>query len=156
MLAADKLLVRPARSGDAEAIVQVHLTARAAAAMPLGIHPDQAVREWLTRRIEVDEVWVAVDADVIVGYVRFTDAWLNDLYISPSCARRGIGSKLLQVVKAQRPAGFSLWVFEMNAPARAFYARHGLVEREHTDGAANEERTPDLRMSWEAPAETQQ
>ena len=39
-------------------------------------------------------------------------------------------------------------MFESNAPARAFYARHGLVEREHTDGSENEERAPDLRMAW--------
>ena len=33
-------------------------------------------------------------------------------------------------------------------PARAFYARHGLVELERTDGSGNEERAPDLRMAW--------
>ncbi len=33
-------------------------------------------------------------------------------------------------------------------PARAFYARHGLVELERTDGAGNEERAPDIRMAW--------
>lgn len=36
----------------------------------------------------------------------------------------------------------------MNTPARAFYARHGLVELERTDGSGNEERTPDLKMAW--------
>ena len=51
-------------------------------------------------------------------------------------------------MKARRPRGFALWVFESNAPARAFYARHGLLELEHTDGADNQERSPDLRMAW--------
>ena len=55
---------------------------------------------------------------------------------------------LLDLVKAMRPGGFSLWVFESNTPAQAFYTRHGLVEREHTDGSGNEEREPDLRMEW--------
>jgi chorismate mutase len=55
---------------------------------------------------------------------------------------------LLELAKAQRPDGFGLWVFESNVPARAFYARYGLVELERTDGAGNEERRPDVRMVW--------
>jgi chorismate mutase len=55
---------------------------------------------------------------------------------------------LLDVVKSLRPDGFCLWVFESNAPARRFYARRGLVELERTDGSANEERSPDVRLAW--------
>ena len=88
-----------------------------------------------------------VDGEV-VGYVRLTPTWLDDLYVAPQHVGQGIGSVLLDVAKSVRPDGFSLWVFETNTPARAFYRRHGLVEREHTDGSDNEERAPDLRMSW--------
>ncbi len=116
--------------------------------MPPGIHTDDEVRAWLRGRLESDEVWVAEADGAVVGYARLTPTWLDDLYVAPSHAGQGIGSMLLDVAKALRPDGFSLWVFEMNAPARAFYRRHGLVEREHTDGSANEEREPDLRMSW--------
>ena len=49
---------------------------------------------------------------------------------------------------AEEPGGFCLWVFETNTPARGFYARHGLVELERTDGAGNEEKQPDIRMAW--------
>ncbi len=139
---------RPATPHDAESVADVDLAARAAASMPPGIHTDDEVRAFLIGRIEHDEVWVAEVAGTIVGYLRMTPTWLDDLYVAPSHAGRGIGSLLLDVAKARRPAGFSLWVFETNAPARAFYLRHGLVEREHTDGRDNEERTPDLRMSW--------
>ncbi len=52
------------------------------------------------------------------------------------------------MVKQQRPEGFCLWVFESNAPARAFYANRGLIELERTDGSANEEKAPDVRMAW--------
>ncbi|NUR05809.1 MAG: chorismate mutase [Nocardioidaceae bacterium] len=55
---------------------------------------------------------------------------------------------LLDVVTATRPGGFCLWVFESNHAARAFYARHGLVELERTDGSGNEEKAPDLRLAW--------
>lgn len=140
--------MRPATLDDAAAVAEVHLTSRRAAPMPPGIHPDDEVRSWLADRIVADEVWVAEVGTEVVGYVRLTRTWLDDLYVAPSRAGQGIGSLLLDLAKALRPEGFSLWVFEMNDRARAFYRRHGLVEREHTDGNDNEEKSPDLRMSW--------
>jgi ribosomal protein S18 acetylase RimI-like enzyme len=76
------------------------------------------------------------------------DTWLDDLYVAPRRAGRGIGSALLDLAKALRPGGFGLWVFEMNGPARRFYERHGLVPVERTDGSGNEERAPDVRYAW--------
>jgi chorismate mutase/GNAT superfamily N-acetyltransferase len=142
------LTLRPATEADAEAVTAVHLAARREAAMPPGTHTDAEVGGWLASRIEQDEVWVAEHGGAVVGYARFTATWLDDLYVAPHAARQGVGSALLDLVKAQRPDGFCLWVFEMNVPARAFYARHGLVELESTDGSANEEHAPDVRMAW--------
>jgi GNAT superfamily N-acetyltransferase len=141
--------LRPAGPEDADAVADVHLAARAAAPMPPGVHTDDEVRAWLTGRLAEDEVWVAEHDGRPAAYARFTDTWLDDLYVHPSYAGHGIGSALLDVVKARRPAGFGLWVFEMNTAARAFYARHGLVEVERTDGSANEEGEPDIRMEWQ-------
>ncbi|WP_051552227.1 GNAT family N-acetyltransferase [Nocardioides sp. URHA0020] len=143
-----ELTLRPATEEDAPAVVAVHLAARRTAAMPPSVHTDGDVAAWLTARVAEDEVWLAEDGGAPVGYARMTQTWLDDLYVAPAAARRGIGSALLDVVKAQRPDGFCLWVFETNVPARAFYARHGLVELERTDGSANEERAPDVRMAW--------
>lgn len=140
--------LRPAGQEDAGAISTIHLAARAAATMPPGIHTDDEVRSWLAGRLREDEVWVAETDGVAAAYARFTDTWLDDLYVHPSYAGQGLGSALLDVVKARLPEGFGLWVFEMNAPARAFYLRHGLVEVERTDGSANEEKEPDIRMEW--------
>jgi chorismate mutase/GNAT superfamily N-acetyltransferase len=142
------LSLRPATGADAEAVTAVHLAARGEAAMPPGIHTDAEVGAWLGSRIGQDEVWVAELDGAVVGYARFTPTWLDDLYVAPDAARRGVGTALLDVAKAHRPGGFCLWVFETNVPARAFYARHGLVELERTDGSANEERMPDVRMAW--------
>ena len=144
----EAVLLRPATPDDAGAIAEVHLASRKAAAMPPSIHEDHEAYPWLSGRLESDEVWVAEVDGRVVAYLRMTPTWLDDLYVVPDHAGRGIGSMLLDLAKARRPAGFSLWVFEMNAPARAFYLRHGLVEREHTDGRDNEEKAPDLRMSW--------
>ena len=145
--------VRPATPDGAPAVADVHLASRRAAPMPPGVHDDDATRAWLAGRLvdDGDEVWVAEAHDgaaAVVGYLRMTATWVDDLYVTPAYAGQGIGSLLLDLAKSLRPGGFSLWVFEMNAPARAFYRHHGLVEREHTDGSDNEEQTPDLRMSW--------
>ncbi len=145
----DGLQLRPAEAVDAGSLAEVHLQARRAAAMPPPVHTDDEVRAWLDGRVRGDdEIWVADVAGVVVGYARLVGAWLDDLYVVPSHAGRGVGGSLLDLVKGLRPAGFCLWVFESNAAARAFYAHRGLVELERTDGSANEERSPDVRVAW--------
>jgi len=151
----DGLRLRPATHEDLPAVAEVHLRARAAAApaMPAAVHPPHAARAWVASwDLARHDVWVAEDvadgAPVLLGYARVDDAWLDDLYVDPSAQGSGVGSALLDLVKAARPDGFCLWVFESNHPARAFYRRHGLLELERTDGSANEERAPDLRMVW--------
>ena len=51
---------------------------------------------------------------------------------------------------AQRESGgaLQLWTFQVNVRARAFYRHHGFREVELTDGRANEEREPDVRLEW--------
>ena len=143
------VVLRPATDDDAAAASAVHVASRRAAAMPPSVHEDHEHLPFLRGRLAAgEEVWVAEAEGEVVGYLRMTDTWLDDLYVLPGRAGRGIGSMLLDLAKARRPGGFGLWVFEVNVPARAFYARHGLVEVEHTDGSGNEEREPDVRMVW--------
>ena len=42
----------------------------------------------------------------------------------------------------------TFWVFQQNARARRFYERHGCRAIEFTDGAFNEEKTPDVLYEW--------
>jgi chorismate mutase/GNAT superfamily N-acetyltransferase len=147
------VLLRPADPGDASAIVEVHLAARAAAPMPPSVHDADDILRWVTARTTDAEVWVAERGGSVVAYADLDHpttgpGWLHSLYVHPDHARRGIGTLLLDLAKARRPGGFSLWVFESNTPARAFYAHHGLVELDRTDGRTNEEREPDVRMTW--------
>ncbi len=146
------LTLRPALPEEAADLARVHLRARAAAAasgaMPPGVHDAAEVEGWLTDRLLSDEVWVAEVAGEVAAYARLTAEWLDDLYVVPEYAGQGIGAALLDLAKALRPDGFGLWVFESNAGARRFYARHGLVEVERTDGSDNEEGAPDVRMLW--------
>ena len=139
--------IRPAEPEDAPRLARIHLDARLEA-MPPSLHPEHEVVAWVAGNIGRDEVWV-VDVDgEPAAYARLTETWLDDLYVHPDHKRSGIGTALLDLAKARRPDGFALWVFEMNQPARAFYAAHGLVEVERTDGADNEEKMPDIRMEW--------
>ena len=148
----DDVRLRPATDDDLAAVSAVHLSSRRAASMPPSVHDDHEHLPYLRARVAAgEEVWVAEAAGDVVGYVRMTDTWLDDLYVLPAHAGCGVGSMLLDLVKALRPEGFALWVFEVNTPARAFYARHGLVETERTDGAGNEEHEPDVRMEWPPP-----
>lgn len=141
--------LRPATSADLQAVAEIYLAARAAAPMPASVHAPDEVRAWvhdwdLTRWT----VWLALEDDVPVGFAQETSTWLDGLYVHPAAQRSGAGSALLDRVKRERPDGFGLWVFEMNAPAREFYRARGLVELERTDGSANEERAPDVKMVW--------
>ncbi len=43
-------------------------------------------------------------------------------------------------------------MFDSNAGAQRFYARHGFGEVRRTDGSDNEEREPDVEMAWPDPA----
>lgn len=149
---AEEVLLRPATPEDLPALAEVHLRARAAAypAMPRGVRPAEQVRSWVgSWDLSIREVWLAqTPGSDTAGYAMLHHDWLDDLYVDPHAQGRGVGTALLEVAKARRPGGFSLWVFESNEPARRFYAGRGLVELEHTDGSANEEAAPDLRMAW--------
>jgi GNAT superfamily N-acetyltransferase len=144
----EELTLRPATPDDLDQVAEVFLASRAAADMP-PVQDPVGARRWvegwdLTER----ETWLAEDATGPVAFAVLQQDWLDALYVVPGSSRSGVGSALLDLVKSLRPDGFALWVFESNVPARSFYAGHGLVELEHTDGSENMERSPDLRMAW--------
>jgi GNAT superfamily N-acetyltransferase/chorismate mutase len=145
------LSLRPATAADLPAIAEVHLGSRAGAgeAFPPDAHTPDEARAWVAGwDLASYDVHVAELGGRVVGYTRATPTWLDDLYVLPHAQGSGVGTALLRRVLAEHPDGVGLWVFESNAPARAFYARHGFVELERTDGSANEEKAPDLKLVW--------
>jgi chorismate mutase len=94
------------------------------------------------------ETWLAEDGTEVLGYLMLDGSWLDALYVRAGRTGEGLGSLLLELAKTLRPEGFSLWVFETNVRAQVFYRRHGLVTIRRTDGATNEERSPDREMGW--------
>ena len=146
------LSLRPGTPDDAGVLADLFLAAREAAypAMPHPVHPPEEVHAWFTELMATGEreTWVAERDGQVVGYLLLDPAWLDSLYVRPEVTGQGVGSVLLDLAKGLRPDGFALWVFESNTRARRFYARHGLLETERTDGSGNEERAPDIKMVW--------
>jgi chorismate mutase/GNAT superfamily N-acetyltransferase len=153
---ATDLLLRPAVPDDLPAVARLYLSARRAAAeagaMPRLVHSEEAVETHVVGLDLADparrEIWLAEGESGLLGWAQVAGDWLDGLYVDPAAQRRGVGATLLDVAKSLRPQGFGLWVFACNRPARSFYARHGLEELEQTDGSANEEGEPDIRMVW--------
>lgn len=145
------LTLRQATPQDLPVVAELLITVREAAypAMPPGLHPPHDARAYVGRwDLSACDVWLAESDGRLVGYARVGLDWLDDLYVDTCASGTGVGSALLDLVKAQRPHGFCLWVFESNQPARRFYRNRGLVELERTDGSGNEEQAPDVRMAW--------
>lgn len=143
------MILRRATLEDAQAIAVVHRTAmRVSLSFLPELHTaEEDLRFFSQRFLPANEVWVAQAGDAVVGYVGFSADWINHLYVDPDFQGKGIGPALLAKALADgRPR--RLWTFQQNARARAFYEARGFVLVELTDGAGNEEKTPDALYEW--------
>lgn len=143
-------VIRRATDADAPAVAEVWLRSFATALPTVRrAHTDDQVRDWI-RHVVVpgQETWVATVDDSVVAMMVLDGDELDQLYLDPPWQGRGIGSGLLATAKQLRPSGLTLWTFQVNAPARRFYTRHGFVPGARTDGRRNEEREPDIQYVW--------
>jgi len=94
------------------------------------------------------DVWLAELDGRVAGFLAVRGDRLEHLYVDSDFHSRGVGSALLDKARELMPGGFTLWIFQQNAQARRSYERRGLVLLRETDGANNEERTPDAEYAW--------
>jgi ribosomal protein S18 acetylase RimI-like enzyme len=142
--------IRACRPTDAPAVADAFLSARATCLPWLPkVHADSDVRAWVAQvLVHRPHVYVAELDGRVVGFAALRDDYLDHLYVHPDFQNRGAGTALLHEAMRNRPNGLRLWVFQQNGQARRFYKRHGFVLLRETDGAANEERTPDALYGW--------
>ena len=119
------------------------------------VHDDDDIARWFASHPASDRItWLAEDGETLLGYVSITPGWVQHLYVATGAQRRGVGTVLLAHVTADATPR-ALYAFQQNLTGNRFYLRHGWRPVEHTDGAGNEERTPDTRYAWPpSPAET--
>ena len=147
-------MIRRATPRDAEAVVWIFRESRAEAMPWLPVlHTEAEDRAWYRERLG-GEAWVYELGGRTAGFALVREDDLDALYVAPDAQRRGIGAALFRQAQEARPGGFVWWVFRDNVRARRFYESLGGRLLYETDGAGNEEKTPDVRYEWRpTPAE---
>jgi putative acetyltransferase len=142
-------VIRRARpDDDVDAVVRIVRESRAEAMPWLPVlHTAEEDTNWYRERL-AGEAWVYELDDQVVGFALVRDDDLDALYVAPEAQRLGVGSELFRQAQEARPGGFGWWVFRDNTRARRFYEVNGGRCLYETDGAGNEERTPDARYEW--------
>jgi ribosomal protein S18 acetylase RimI-like enzyme len=141
-------MIRRAGFLDVDAVAELYERSFATLTFLPRLHSLDELRSWFDRVVAEQEVWVYERDGAIAGFAALDEEMLNYLYVEPAVLGHGIGTALLDQTKARRPAGFTFWVFQQNARARAFYERHGCRLVRLTDGEYNEEKTPDALYEW--------
>ncbi|NJS40603.1 MAG: GNAT family N-acetyltransferase [Rhodobacteraceae bacterium] len=114
--------------------------------MPV-LHSLEDDTAFLTALLETHIVRVARTQDGLQGFLARQAGYVTALHVRRGARGRGIGKTFLDEVKATE-AEITLWTFQANDRAIAFYLREGFQAVERTDGRGNDEGLPDLLLSW--------
>ena len=98
----------------------------------------------------IERGWVTVAGRMseVEAFLAQNGETIHALYVTALARRSGLGSALLSHAQ-QGVSRLSLWTFQANEPAQAFYERQGFTAVERTDGSGNDEKLPDIRYVWE-------
>jgi GNAT superfamily N-acetyltransferase len=114
------------------------------------LHTVEEDRSFIANVIFRDcEVIVAEDDSGIVSFLARQGEEVRLLYTRPDRVGRGAGTLLIEAAKKSGVNALELWCFQANTRARRFYEARGFRAVRFTDGAGNEEKTPDIRYRWE-------
>ena len=145
--------LRRATIADAQAIAAVFSPSFRLLGFLPPLHTVEQDRWFIENVILRDcEVTVADDERCIVAFLARQGEEVGLLYAHPDRLGSGAGTQLIEAAKASSIAALELWCFQANTRARRFYEKHGFRAVRFTDGAHNEEKTPDVRYRWEQPA----
>lgn len=134
-------MIRPARPADAPAMAAILSDWIDATPWMPRIHTREGDAAFCASL--VPSGWVSGDVE---GFLALNEGEIDALYVAEAARGKGHGSALLEHAKSRADL-LSLWTFQANATARAFYAARGFAEIARTDGE-NDEGLPDIRMEW--------
>lgn len=143
------MIIRRAGLYDMDALARLHRdTVRRALAFLPELHTPEEDLTFFRDRLYVDfDIWLAEQDRRVLGYIALRGGFINHLFLAADYMGRGLGRDLLDLAKGEY-AELSLWTFQANTRARAFYEKHGFVAAQLTDGEDNEERLPDVYYVW--------
>ena len=146
----ERQICRQATRDDADAIARVFSPSLRLLSFLPHLHT-VAEDRWFIEHVVFEEcdVTVVESEDRIVSFLARRDQEICHLYTRPDCLGRGAGTHLIEGAKTCRVGALELWCFQANVRARRFYEARGFRAVEFTDGARNEEKTPDMRYRWE-------
>lgn len=146
------MIVRPLTGADVEPVVALWHESRRRAHWHIPCHREFTIdddRGYFTEKMMPrNDVWVAELDGRPAGFMAVHPGWVEQLYVAVEAQRSGVGSALIEHAKTLMD-DIRLHTFQANAPARAFYARHGFREIEFgvSDPPENE---PDVLLRWTA------
>lgn len=84
----------------------------------------------------------------IVGFMASTPQSVAQLFVRVGEIGQGIGTRLLELAKAESSGSLWLYTFARNVAARRFYERHGFREVEREDPGENMYRLQAIKLAW--------
>ena len=146
--------LRRATDEDAQAIAEVYFESfRLLTFLPM-LHTAEGYRRFIANvNLKECAVTVVEDDTGIVSFLALQGEEVRLLYTRPDRIGLGAGTQLIEATKSTGVVALELWCFQANARARRFYEARGFHTIRFTDGAENEERTPDVRYRWERPSD---
>lgn len=149
------MIIRLLREQDVEAVVALWHASRRKAHWEIPVHRAFTIdddRAFFQDKMRPrNDIWVAERDGVLAGFMAVEDGWVNQLYVAVEAQGSGVGTALLEHAQSLMD-DIRLHTFQANAPARAFYARHGFEEV--ALGISDPpESVPDVLLRWRrAPA----
>jgi GNAT superfamily N-acetyltransferase len=145
--------LRHAADGDADAIAELFFASyRLLTFLPM-LHSIEEYRRFVTAVLLREcSVTVVEDDTGIISFLARQGEEVRQLYTRPDRLGLGAGTQLIEAAKSSGAAALELSCFQANTRARRFYEARGFHAIRFTDGAGNEERTPDVRYRWERPS----
>lgn len=143
------ITLRLATAADAAEIAALFATSRRLLTFLPDLHTVEEDRIYVRDKVLADfRVTVAERDGRIVGFMAELEGWIEHFYTDAAQLRSGIGTALMADAQS-RNAELQLWCFANNRRGRAFYEKQGFAAVEFTDGAANEQKAPDILYRWE-------